>query len=100
MSDDTKPESVEIAVSGPVIISPVVISKWYGFWVQHSAMLDQFWGMTCPCGVTVTYAINEFPKVTTKHPCTNPNHWTIQIDLPVVPAEAPVVPVDQPEPTI
>ena len=43
-----------------------------------------FWGLTCPCGVTVNYKLNELPTVTTKHPCEHPDHWTITFKEPAV----------------
>ena len=39
---------------------------------------DQFWRITCPCGVEVVYAVNGLPVVDTPHPCGKPNHWTVK----------------------
>lgn len=41
-----------------------------------------FWQITCPCGVTQDYALNELPETDTRMPCDNPDHWAIKFDLP------------------
>lgn len=36
------------------------------------------WSVTCPCGVTVLFPLNGLPEKDVKHPCGNPDHWTIR----------------------
>jgi len=31
----------------------------------------------CPCGVKSSVNIDEFPKKSVKHPCSDSNHWTV-----------------------
>lgn len=38
----------------------------------------RFYEVTCPCGVTDTYALNSFPEVDTPHSCGNPKHWFVK----------------------
>jgi hypothetical protein len=57
-------------------IVPITVSRWIGICFTHSA--SNTWALTCPCGVTVTYALNALPLHTTKHPCPHPDHWSVQ----------------------
>lgn len=41
-------------------------------------IIKNFWVLTCPCGVSTTYALNELPEVNTLSPCGNPNHWLVK----------------------
>lgn len=51
---------------------------WTGMYIRGRA--DQFWVIQCPCGVTAHYPINGLPGFNTRHPCGNPDHWTIRWD--------------------
>lgn len=50
--------------------------SWTGMRIHGRA--DQFWVITCPCGVTAHYPINGLPGYNMRHPCGNPDHWTIR----------------------
>jgi NAD(P)H-dependent FMN reductase len=39
---------------------------------------QEFFKVTCPCGVTDTYPLNEFPEVDTHQSCGRPNHWFVK----------------------
>lgn len=39
---------------------------------------SKFFSVTCPCGITDTYPLNEFPEVDTSQSCGRPNHWFVK----------------------
>ena len=41
-------------------------------------ILDSYWVIQCPCGVTAHYPINGLPLVDTPHRCGNPLHWSVK----------------------
>lgn len=53
--------------------------KWYGLYAADRQSLETFWTFQCPCGVKVSYPLNEMPTETTKHPCEDPDHWTVKV---------------------
>jgi hypothetical protein len=59
-------------------IHPVTFSDWAGIRLMDQRGVDSFFAITCPCGVETKFPINGLPSVSTKHPCGNPDHWTIQ----------------------
>lgn len=40
----------------------------------------KFLRVTCPCNVTVEYALHSIPRISTRFPCENPNHWTVKYE--------------------
>ena len=65
-------------ISGGLSVQ-VVSGYWTGIGFKGD-MRNDFWRITCPCGVTVTYPLNGLPEVDTKHPCDNPDHWTVKYE--------------------
>lgn len=55
------------------------VAKFYGIYMVGKDTKDVFWRIKCSCGVEVVYPMNGLPEVTTKHPCENPDHWTVMI---------------------
>ncbi len=43
-----------------------------------SAGKSKFWEFRCPCGVRVTYPVNQLPEVDTRMPCGDPTHWAVK----------------------
>jgi hypothetical protein len=37
-----------------------------------------FFNVTCPCGITDSYALNGFPETDTLQSCGKPNHWFVK----------------------
>ena len=50
---------------------------WVGFCFVGKGAIEQFFTITCPCGVTKSYGLHDFPRVTTPHPCGNPDHYSV-----------------------
>ena len=76
-----EPPQAKLHFSGePLGIAQIGVGDWRGLLIVGHATKEKFWGFTCPCGVTVEYPLNGLPEVTTKHPCGNPNHFTVSYD--------------------
>lgn len=45
---------------------------------DRAQLTKDFFTVRCPCGVTDSRALNEFPMETTPHKCGNPNHFFVQ----------------------
>lgn len=52
--------------------------SWVGLAVHGVDAKNTFFRICCPCGVSVTYPLNRVPEVTTKHPCDNPEHYSLR----------------------
>lgn len=48
------------------------------FYGPKQELLDTFYKVTCPCGVTDTRPVNLFPTEDTPHKCGKPNHWFVK----------------------
>lgn len=59
--------------------NPVLDYSYYGIYFSNDGA-RRFWKITCPCGVTVEYPVNQLPEIDTPHPCGNINHWTVKYD--------------------
>lgn len=57
------------------------ISNYCGIYLSSTDIFEEFWKIRCPCGITITYPVNELPLIDTMHPCGDPNHWTIKIGI-------------------
>ena len=68
--------AVTIKADNPLGIKPA--SDYYGVYIVRPAD-QEFWKIKCPCGIEVTYPINELPLVDTLHPCGDHKHWTVKI---------------------
>ena len=53
-------------------------NAWYGVFLAGEGAAEVFWRMTCPCGMTVTFALNKLPEADTLFPCGHPLHWVIK----------------------
>jgi len=58
-------------------IDNFVNTDYIGVLIQRS-FIPLFWEIKCPCGIVVTYPLNELPTEDTMHPCKNPNHWAVK----------------------
>lgn len=55
-------------------------ASYIGVHFHGRHLIDKFWKITCPCGITVEYEMNRLPEIDTKHPCGIDNHWTVKYD--------------------
>ena len=51
---------------------------YVGVYFRTPEAAAKYWSITCPCGETVQYAINELPTEDTPMPCGNPSHWVVK----------------------
>jgi len=63
--------SLKITITDPV-------KTFIGIYLSDESALDRFVIIRCPCGVESPVSIRNFPTENVKHPCDNPDHWTIR----------------------
>lgn len=72
----------EKQMSGPSLLPSYshTTVKWSGIHFDRYGTAP-FWEITCPCGVTVGYGINELPNIDTPHPCGDPEHFSVTFNI-------------------
>ncbi len=63
-----------VTVSGDVDSAVCILFSGDGF-------TKRFWQLTCPCGVTDAFPLNELPEVDTLQSCGNPKHWAVKFEI-------------------